>query len=220
MEKLWTYFGITNIVELCALAAAIMFLNRKTTVWRGFILMLFITVCVEVCGWYLSGFLGMDYNTLPFNIRMLINIAFLILFFTTAEVLSNYRKWMIAGTVVFLVGGIVNLLKFQGMWNYNFYSEAFGDLMLAFICCTFFLKSLQSDAYHDFFSDPYFWLTNGLLLVSMANALLYIFIDNIATFQRETGTYIYDPINNVINVIYYTSLIIAFICRWKTTRSS
>jgi len=218
MNKLLTYFHVTNIAELCAFAAALLLLNKHTGIWRLFIPMILLTICTEVSGWYLNTFLHMRYNALPFNILMLVNVSFFILFFTTAGVFRGYRKWMIAAAAVFVTLGVLNLLCWQGLWIYNYYSEAAGDLVMAFICCTFFLKSLRADTYHDFFRDPYFWLANGLLFAAMGNALLYLFLDELGAYYQATKVDVYGPMNSLLNVIFYVSLIIAFICRWKTTR--
>ena len=187
--------------------------------WRLFIPLIFFTICTEVSGWYLSTFLLMKYNALPFNILMLINIMFYILFFTRVEVFTNYRKRMITSALFFLGVGVVNLLYGQGLWIYNYYSESAGDLIIAFICCAFFFKSLYMDTYHNFFNNEYFWLANGLLLSSMGSSLLYLFLDELRAYYIETKIDVYGPINSLLNTIFYVSLIIAFVCRWKTTRS-
>jgi hypothetical protein len=218
MDKLLTYFHGTNIAELCAFAAAVLLLNKRTGIWRVFIPLILLTICTEASGWYLNTFLHMRNNALPFNILMLVNRCLFILFFTTAGVFRNYRIWMYAGAVGFLAVGAANLLWWQGLWTYNYYSEAAGDLVLAFICCAFFLRSLREDTYHDFFRDPYFWLANGLLFASMGNALLYLYLEELSAWYRATKIDVYGPVNSLLNVIFYVSLIIAFICRWKTTR--
>ena len=219
MGKILTYFHVTNIAELCALAAAALLLGRRAAVWRLFIPLIFLSICMEIAGWYLNTFLHMRYNALPFNILMLINISFYILFFTTTSVFSSYRKWIITSAFVFLVLGLANLFWGQGFWIYNSYSESAGDLILSFICCAFFLKSLRADTYHNFFSNEYFWLANGLLFSSMGSALLYLFLEELSAYYQETRIDVYGPVNSLLNVIFYVSLIIAFICRWKTTRS-
>jgi len=204
---------------LCAFAAAIFLLGRSATTWRIFIPLIFLTIGVEVCGWYLNTFLHMRYNALPFNILMLVNISFYTLFFITAEVFASYRKWMMTAAGIFLTLGLCNLLWWQGLWTYNYYTESAGDLLLAFICCAFFLRSLRTDTYHNFFSNEYFWLANGLLFSAMGSALLYLFLEELSAFYKETRIDVYGPVNGLLNVIFYVSLIIAFVCRWKTTRS-
>jgi len=126
---------------------------------------------------------------------------------------------MITATGIFLVLGLANLFWGQGFWIYNYYSESAGDLILAFICCAFFLRSLRADTYHNFFSNEYFWLANGLLFSSMGSSLLYLFLEELGAYYQETRIDVYGPVNSLLNVIFYVSLIIAFICRWKTTRS-
>lgn len=108
----------------------------------------------------------------------------------------------------------------QGFRIYNSYSEGLGDLLIAIISCVFLFTLLKEETYRNLFAYEYFWFANGLLFSSLGNALLYFFLNDLSEYEKKTGVAIYDYINYVINIILYSSLIIAFICRRKTTRLS
>lgn len=213
-----SYFNITVIAEWWTFIAAIFLLDKKTKVWQLFILLLFLTLCVETIGWYLRTQEHSFFNALPFNLLMLISNAFLIWFFTKARTLQKIKRTLIYLDYFFIVFGVVNLFFFQGFWYYNSFSETLGDIMLSVICCYFFYTLLTEKEYIDLLRLDYFWLAIGVLFSSLGSALLYHFSWALREFyihsKIDVGTYI----NYALNLILYTSLIIAFICRWKITR--
>lgn len=214
-----SYFDITTIAEWVAFIASVIFLDKKTTVWRLFIALLFLIVCTESAGWYMYTILKINNNTLPFNILMILRLSFLICFFSTALPLKKVKRLSYWILIVFSLFGLINLFFFQGFWKYNAYTEALGDLILAIASCYLLFIVLIEDEHRELFQYEYFWLANGLLFSSLGSMLLYFFLDDLFAYQKQTGVTIYDYINYVINVILYSSLIIAFICRRKTTRS-
>ena len=213
-----SYFNITVIAEWCAFIAAIIFLDKKTKVWQLFILLLFFTLCTETVGWYIRTQLHQFSNALPFNLLMLFSNAFLIWFFTKAKSLQKIKRTLIYLDYFFIVFGIVNLFFFQGFWHYNSFSETLGDIMLSVICCYFFYTLLTEKEYIDLLRLDFFWVATGILFYSLGSALLYHFSWALREFYNhskiDVGTYI----NYGLNLILFTSLIIAFICRWKITR--
>jgi hypothetical protein len=212
------YFNITVIAEWCTFIAAILLLNKKTKVWRLFILLLFLVICAETTGWYLSIQLHIYGNALPFNILMIVTDTFLIWFFTNTNFLQKIKSQLYYAALFFAIFSIVNLFFFQGLWKYNSYSETLGDIMLSVICCYFLYTLLTNKEYVNLSQLDFFWLATGLLFYSLGSAILYQFSNLLERFFIETKIDIGTYINYGLNLIFDTGLIIAFICRWKTTR--
>ena len=212
-----TYFNVTVLSEWCALAVAIGALDKKTGNWRLFITWLSLSLCTETIGWYLHNFKGMIPNALPFNILMILRSLFLISFFSShsGRFLPLFKSFL----VIFIIGAVLNLLFFQGFWQYNFYSESLADLMLIILCCRHLLALVTQPEYINLLSSEYFWLSIGLLFYSMGSAFLYNFYNLLAEYRRETGVNVGLYLNYGLNILLSSCLIIAFICRRKTTRS-
>jgi uncharacterized membrane protein YfcA len=211
-------FNITFIAESCALIAAFVLLNKKTTIWRLFKALLFITLFVEAVGWYLAYIIRISNNNWIFNILLLISSSFTIWMLTNADTLKKERNILMGGVVFFIAFGLCNLFFFQGLWKYNGFTEIIGDLIISIYSCYFFYKALAENIYRDLFQYEYFWIAIGLMVSSIGSAILYIFLDSLTAFYRHTHINIYGYINYILNIILYGSLIIAFICRNRNTR--
>ena len=213
-----TYFNITVIAEWCTFIAAIILLNSKTKIWQLFILLLFLILCTETIGWYMHTQLKVYDNALPFNLLMLLSTIFFIWFFTKARQLKNIRKWLIFVNCFFFIFAIINLFFFQGFWRYNSFSESFGDIILSIICCYFLFGLVKDNEHINLLGLDYFWLANGILFYSLGSALLYQFSYLLRNYYKQSHVDVGTYINYALNLILYSSLIMAFICRRKTTR--
>lgn len=211
-------FNITFITESCAFAAAIWFLRKKTTVWQLFIPLLLVTIFVETLGWWLVAVERKSSNSIIYNLLMIVTDLFSFWILSHAEPLLNKKKMFLWLMIAFSIFAIFNLAAFQGPWQYNGYTELLGDLLLAVLCCYFFYLLLREESDRDLVRYEYFWLANGFLFSALGSAVLYIFIDPLTAFYRQSGVNVYAYINYLLNVLLYGSLILAFICRYRNTK--
>jgi hypothetical protein len=70
----------------------------------------------------------------------------------------------------------------------------------------------------DLLRYDYFWLATGVLFYSLGSALLYQFSNVLGHYYQRTHINVGNYINYALNLILYSTLIIAFIWRRKTTR--
>jgi hypothetical protein len=211
------YFNITVIAEWCTFLFGQLLLDKKTGKWQFFILWSFLGLCTETAGWYLHNFQGRDPNALPFNILMIIRSFFFIwLFGDRGKRFTNITRISI---VVFSVFAFCNLFFFQGYWQYNSYSESLGDIIIVTLCCYFIFNLVAQTDYINLLGYEYFWLAIGLLFYSMGSAFLYNFYNLLASYRKQTGINVGLYLNYSLNILLSFSLIIAFICRRKATRS-
>lgn len=219
LKSLSSLFNITVIAEYITFIAAIFLLRKKRTgLWRLFIVFLFVIVCTETSGWYEHIILKNYKNGWIFNINLLLTNTFLLWILSTAEPLQKARKKIFAVIILFMVAALINLLFFQGFWDYNQYSETAGDIILVIICCYLFYLLIAEEGYRNLFSYEYFWLANGILFSSLGSAILYIYPTLMGAYQKLTHVNVFAIINYVLNVLLYGSFIIAFICRNKNTK--
>ena len=213
-----TYFNITVTVEWLTFFAALLLLDKKTGIWRLFISLMFFVLCTETIGWYMrvkAQFLG---NALPFNILMILSNLFFIWFFSKAALLLPIQQLLKSLAVVFVAFVLINLFFFQGPWQYNSFSESAADVILVIICCYFLFTIVKSNEHFNLVSFDYFWLATGLLFYCLGSALLYQFSYLLRDYYEQTKIDIGTYVNYTLNLILHTCLIIAFICRRKTTR--
>jgi hypothetical protein len=215
---LLSLFNLTVISEWLAFIAAILWLGKKTTIWRLFIPIIFITICGESGGWALIHIFKSRSNGWVFNINLIINVLFSIWLFAHAEPLQKIKKKLIGTMIGFIVFVVCNSLFIQGFSNYQSYTDVTGGIIFIIISCYFFYAVLNEETYRNLFSYEYFWFANGLLFYSLGAVVLFIFYNDISAFDEKTHSDVYGYINYSLNILLYGSLIISFICRNRNTR--
>ena len=212
-----SYFNLTGISEWCAFLASLLFLDKKAGLWRFFKVFLFITILAETLGWYSHYFLNKGNNYI-FNILLLITVSFFIWMFVNETLMQIIRRRLFITLIFFIFFALVNLLFIEGFQSYNGYSEVIGDIILTSVSCNFLFLILRDDEYINIFRYEYFWLASGLLFYCLGSIVLYLFLDSLRTFTKETGIPVYLYLNGGLNIIFYSCLIIAFICKYRATK--
>ena len=219
MNKLPLLFNFIVTIEYLSLVAAIFLLhNKHIGKWRLFIPMLIIIVFAETLGWYFRYFLRQS-NAWIFNLNMIITICFVLWMLSNAPMPTAVQKIIRILAGIFVVEAIINLLLGEGFWRYNEHTETIGNIIQVIACCTLLYYFIKIEAYNNFLTSEYFWLANGILFSAMGGAILYRFPIALANVQKHTGINIFGILNNMLNALLYGSLIIAFICRQKNTKS-
>lgn len=209
-----SYLNITLIAEWITFLAAIALLNKHTGQWRWFITLLALILLTETIGWYLSYVLHMRNNALPFNILMIITDCFLLWQLSGAQQLIKIKKAFYFSIVFLIIFGLVNLFFLQGWNTYNYATEVFADILLA-IGSGYLIFALirDDDPEMNLFSEPWFWLSIGILFNVTGSFLLYMFLNELQAYYNRTKIDVYGYINYTVNILFYGSLIIAFVCR-------
>jgi hypothetical protein len=213
-----TYFNITVTAEWVTFFGSLLLLNKKTGKWRLFILLLFLSICAETAGWYMTYILKKTNNALPFNLLVIITMVFFNWILAESEVLQKIKKAVHISVFFFTAFAVINLLFIQGYFRYNYYTEIAGDFILLVVCCLFFYNILAEENFRDLFRYEYFWLAAGLIFTAMVGIVLYIFPEALQAYYKKTHINVYGYINYGINLLLYTSLIIAFVCRRKNMK--
>jgi len=213
-----SYLNVTVIAEWITFIASVLLLDKRTTRWRLFIVLLFLVLCTETTGWYFINRLHIYNNALPFNILMLGSNIFFMWFFSKEALIQRTKKLLAFLGILFLIFGLLNLFFFQGFWIYNSISEAAGDIILSILCCYFLYTLVKDPAPVNLLNMDIFWLATGILFYSLGSAMLYQFSYLLADYYKKTNINIGNYINYALNLVMYTTMIIAFICRRKATR--
>ncbi len=212
---LLSYLNITVIAEWCAFIAAMVLLDKPTGNWRFFKPVILLTIILDAAGWGIAYFFKTK-NAPPYNIILLINTLFFIWIFSLQmQPVKNLVYLLLS---FFTSAWLFNFFFYQGIYTYNSYTELLSNIILAFLSCYMLYTLLTQENYVSLTASEYFWLSLGVLFSALGSMLLYLFLDILQAYNDKTGINVYGYINYTLNVILYGSLIIAFVCRKKSTR--
>jgi hypothetical protein len=212
------YFNIITIIEWITLATSLFLLDKRTGYWRWFIAWLALTVIVEFTGWYMRVHIGIKQNALPFNLLMLVRILFFTYILSRAEMLGEVRKRLWVFASIFLCGALLNLFFYQGFNRYNSFTDSLANIVLAITCCYLLYMILIDERQLDVMKQEYFWLANGLIFYLLGSAMFFNFSYLLMDYYTRTGINLGTYLNSSLNLVLYINLIIAFVCRRKTSR--
>ncbi|WP_153796443.1 hypothetical protein [Foetidibacter luteolus] len=210
------YLNPTVIAEWCLFVAGLLLLTKGTGPWRLFIIWFSLILCTETFGWYQYDILKVKTNAGPFNILLLIRLSFLLWLFRQAPQMHSAKNILGIFIAVFLCWGLINLFFFQKLHAYNYVTEILGNLLLAAACGYLVYRIIDDDnEQQSLFTQEYFWLAIGVLFSAMGSTVLYIFLEELQEYKNKTGIKVYGYINYTVNILLYSCLLIAFICRRK-----
>jgi hypothetical protein len=137
-----------------------------------------------------------------------------------ANAIGVARKYYLGSIIVFILFSANNLLFFQGTTQYNSVTEVLGDILLAAGSGYLIFGLIKDETIEkSLFAHEYFWLAIGVLFSAMGSAVLYTFLDELLAYKKKTHINVYGYINYTVNILLYSCLIIAFLCRRKTRSS-
>lgn len=212
-------FNIATIAEWIAFIAAIILLRKRTGRWRLFIVLLFLTIVVEAIGWFEAYHLKRANNSTPFNFLLIINLNFVLWIFCDAEPLRRNRRTFYWVMTIFSAFALVNIIRFQGLHHYNSITDVVADITMATMSCYYFYAVLHEDRFRNLLRDEYYWLAMGTLFYSLGATLLFLFLDYFLAYYKKTGFNVFSYLNYSLNVLLYGSYVLAFICRYRNTKS-
>ena len=213
-------FNTVVSAEYITFVAALFLLSPKRIgIWRLFIPLLFICILAETTGWYQNYFLGINDNALVFNLNYILNTCFTLWMISTAAPLKRFAKRLRLSILLFLAFAFINMFFFQGTKGYDSSTEVFGDIMCIIASCIFFYSALSENEYRNLFRYEYFWFVNGVLFYSLGGFVLYLYYVYLKSMgTMSLGASLFKPVNNILNLLLYSSYIIAFICRNRNTK--
>ena len=142
-------------------------------------------------------------------------------FFILYRIIRNKIVRKIAWNLIWiypLVAGL-NILFYQKIYTLHTITYSLGGLLVVALCIFYFFELFQLPKSVNLTRNPDFWICSGLLfyfscgfpLVGMTNNLTKMPLFIIMNLNS---------ILNVLDILFYTSLVIAFLCRLKIRKSS
>lgn len=157
-------------------------------------------------------------NALSLNIFNIVEFAFYSWLFYNEAILAKKRKEILIITSSFFCFAFINILFIQGYNHFHSYSYLLGSLMIIYYACSFFYSLFHSKGYINLLRFSMFWICTGLLFFYSGMFFYYIFFEALATKYIIKYLLLFNILMNIFNIILYTCLSVAFICR--TTKSN
>jgi hypothetical protein len=205
--------GIYLYFEVFSLLAAIFFYTQKRNkIPLYFIPFLCITVIVELIGRVWATQIGFVKYAM-YNIFTSLEFIFYVFLFYLQFRKSIFRRLALLFIPLFILMVLLNFIFIQGInETFNTYTFLFGSFFIVIFCCCFFYEAVLPDQIDEQLSKhPFFWICSGLLIYYLGSVIINALFEYLTSNDlREEGKKIYVNINNILNVILYSSFCIAF----------
>jgi hypothetical protein len=113
----------------------------------------------------------------------------------------------------------LNILFIQKINNFHTVTYSLAGVLVVAFCVFYFFELFQRPQSINLSRNPDFWICSGLLFYFSCTFPIYGMANSIRTFPL----FILNNLNtifNVLDILLYTSLTIAFLCRLRTRKSS
>lgn len=201
------------------LVCILLYRSLKNTPFKYFLPFLFITLTVELIGYYLIT-KGLRNYTL-FNFFTTLEFIFYSFLFSKHLKTTFFKKLTIGFIPFYAFMVFLNLQFVQGYNNFHTYTFLLGSFFVVLFCCLFFYESvLPEHLDHPLAKQPFFWVCTGLLLFYMGSVIINALFEYLRSYDlQQEGKKIYGIINQSLNVVLYSAFIYAFILCRKTKKT-
>jgi len=210
--------AIHNYLEILALVVSLIFYPRlKSSSLKLLPVFFLITVIVELGSKVLKVYYDYKNTSWLYNIYIMIQISFfpLLYFFCSKE----KRKKLIFKFVLFLflIFHFINILFYQGLYNFNYISYLFGSVLVIFSSFLFFLELIDEGREVILVKLPLFWITSAAILFFTGTFFYFLFFYFLINKADINGN-LFRKILTILNIFYYSFLIIGMICRGRVKK--
>ena len=116
------------------------------------------------------------------------------------------------------LAALINIFFIQGIMVFHTITYAAGCLVVVFCCAYYFFETLLRPTPVTLVRMPDFWICSGLLFYYAVSFPIYGFVNFIYSLPhallRNFNLFI-----QILNIILYTMFSIAFLCRFRVTKS-
>ena len=159
------------------------------------------------------------HNIIPFNLLTIVQLCFY--FFLLNRIIRNKIVRNIALNLIWIypVIALVNILFIQKSDTFHTITYSFGGLLVVALAIFYFFELFQRPQSVNLSRNPDFWIASGLLFYFSCSFPIYGMANNLTRMPRFIIINL-NSILNVLDILLYTSLVIAFLCRLKIRKSS
>lgn len=152
--------------------------------------------------------------------NVFITIEFVFYFWMLRHIVKNrfIRKLLFHSLWLYPLLVILNKLFLQKGLQFHTITVSLGCLLIVVATITYFFELFQFDKPVDLVREPSFWICSGLLFFYACTFPLYALIN----FLRDPSNIIIKNLASIfaiVNILLYSSFIIAALCRIRTRKS-
>lgn len=176
---------------------------------------LFLSFAVEYYGEKLS---NRNINTTNlYNFFTFFEFVFYIVFFMYLFPGSATKKKMGVVLVIYFVVTAINIFFFQGRKVFHTYTYMLGCLIVVILSISYFYYLLRFPETGTLAKNPYFWIVAGLMFFYTCTFALFGLNNFIAETIRQYTANLF-IIQDILNMLLYTSFTIGFLCKVNTRK--
>lgn len=181
-----------------------------------FTLFLFITLSVEFSGNYLSS--KNISNTPLYNIFTSVEFIFYIYMIRKFIQRPLAKKIFVYAMLAYGLAAFINIFLIQGIMVFHTITYAIGCLVIVFCAVYYFYETLFRPTPVTLVRMPDFWICSGLLFYYAVSFPIYGFTNFVMSLPHALLKN-FNLFIQILNIILYTMFSIAFLCRFKVTKS-
>lgn len=206
-------------ILLAAITAFSAFFLKKISLFLYFFpFYLLTTFCVEYLGIWLSD--NGETTTLLYNIFSTFEFMFYFWILRTIIRNNKIKNSILYTLIIYPILVTLNILFLQkGNLQFHSLTYSLGCLIIVGNTVVYFYELFEANKSIDLIRDPYFWICSGLLFYYTCSFPLFA-VTNF--FAAPTNVFIqnYNSISSLLNILLYSSFIIASLCRIRTRKFS
>jgi len=182
----------------------------------SFAIFLLVTFIIEITGAYLS---SKVISTIPLY-NIFTTFEFLFYIYTIRQFIHHpiAKKIFIYIIVVYGLAAFINIFFIQGIMVFHTITYAAGCLVVVFCAVYYFFEILFRPTPVTLVRMPDFWICSGLLFFYAVSFPIYGFTNFVMSLPH-TLLKNFNLFIQILNIILYTMFSIAFLCRFKVTKS-
>lgn len=193
------------------------FMRKWPKLFKVFSIFICTTAVVEVFAvawvfWLHEKFGFNPYNHWIYGAFITVRHLFLLYFFyniLTSPLIKKLIKYSVMPVVAF---AIINYAFIQTPFELNSYTIIITNLITILLCLAFFYQVLKEEKLIDLTRSAEVWIVSGTFLYyAVTLPLFVIFILLLRSSAHLTDVFF--QINDLMNIIMYTSYLIAFLCK-------
>lgn len=212
--------AVHNYAEILAFAVGVVSLPRlRFPVLQWLVAFLGLTLLVELAGFYLPTSFIIKHAAKYYNGFIGVQISFFLLCLLIATQKRQNKEAIKAMLVAFAMIFVINLVGIQGVSTFNHITYLAGALFLIVASCLFFFELLSAESTEGLFRNNLFWLVAAILFFFTSTFVYFLFWFYLVIKELDKGGQLFQILMQVINVVFYSLIIISFLCQMKERKS-
>lgn len=212
--------AVHNYAEILAFGIGVVSLPRlRFRVLQWLVAFLGLTLLVELAGFYLPASFIIKHAAKYYNGFIGVQISFFLLCLLKATQKRQNREIIKAMLVIFALIFVINLAAIQGISTFNHITYLNGALFLIIASCLFFFELLSTESTDALFRNNMFWLAASILFFFTSTFVYFLFWYYLVIKELDKEGVLFQILMQVINVVFYSLIIISLLCQMKERKS-